>query len=387
MTHNTYHTSEDNERIFNRCQIEWMTFLTPHQYCLLDYLLFRSNLDGWLFHIREISTSTRLSTTTVQKLLKTFDFIEKHGTGRNMKITLNRKTFNKWLKFKMDCVKSDTIKSDCVKSDTIDRVNGDTMIVSDLTRTSISTSSTSTINAYKCLKEYNSLNNNNRSNSTISLVSPVSREVIGEKNKSGCMNSISSKSISTSFKNTETTKDNILSGHSQDRSGIESNLKKLWKQFNKVSEAQPVNHLHQESKQDMNDAKPQSGGVKCPIPWSNIAAKVESSRQPDRQVLPTAEIKKVGPGVVTIPPVVSPVEVTVSLDELKESRAQLLTEIAMSRKEMTAGLSATEMKYRYLRHEELSKQVVAIESKIRIMSPSPKTTDEQLNEFDLIFKT
>src|SRR5690242_17929212 len=55
-----------------RVPIQMAKVLTSCEYKLLDYLLYRSNLDNWLFWINDLETQTGLSNKTIIKGLKNF---------------------------------------------------------------------------------------------------------------------------------------------------------------------------------------------------------------------------------------------------------------------------------------------------------------------------
>lgn len=95
----------------NRTRVEWMRFLTPHEYVLLDIVLFRSNLtdanggQGFLFHIRKLATETGLSVGIVSKIIGRWPFIRKEGATKGMTIQLDYPAFEKWIVQRMnnDC--------------------------------------------------------------------------------------------------------------------------------------------------------------------------------------------------------------------------------------------------------------------------------------------
>lgn len=87
----------------NRTRIEWMKFLKPFEYMLLDKMLFQSNLthanngQGYLFHVRTLAEETGMANGTVSKIIKGWSFVTKTGLGKAMKIQLNYPAFEKWI--------------------------------------------------------------------------------------------------------------------------------------------------------------------------------------------------------------------------------------------------------------------------------------------------
>ncbi len=54
----------------NRIDLRVQSDLTTNQYCLLDYLLYRSNLDNWGFRISNIVKETALTQGTAQRTFR-----------------------------------------------------------------------------------------------------------------------------------------------------------------------------------------------------------------------------------------------------------------------------------------------------------------------------
>lgn|SRR5579859_1862603 len=103
----------------NRCRIEWMKRLTPHEYCLLDKLLFQSNLTqanngkGFVFHVRQLSKETGMSLGMISNLLTGWNtFIKKSGSTRNMVISFDYERFEQWIVHRMNNIVQD-VNNDC----------------------------------------------------------------------------------------------------------------------------------------------------------------------------------------------------------------------------------------------------------------------------------
>ena len=122
---NTYHTNNQNTTNFNRCRIEWMKVLSPTEYMILDYMLYRLNLEqsndgkGWVFHVRDIINQTGVSPATVCKILNAFPFVIKRGTNRNMNITIDKTLLEKWDRFKIDTKTVSKVDGNCFKNETV----------------------------------------------------------------------------------------------------------------------------------------------------------------------------------------------------------------------------------------------------------------------------
>lgn len=88
----------------NRCRLEWLSILSPHEYCLLDKMLFQSNLthanqgQGFKFHVRQLAKETRLSTGFISSTTSKWNFfISKSGKKREMIISFDYNAFLKWI--------------------------------------------------------------------------------------------------------------------------------------------------------------------------------------------------------------------------------------------------------------------------------------------------
>lgn len=398
--HNTYHIAEENKRIFNTKTLLLLTLVEIKVLLYLKEQFENSCNDTVVVKPSECVSLTQLSMKHVRK-----EFVKQTENKTLVKVgndfyKINVERWKELYYNKLDNLsRQETVEPTTL--DNLSRVSSSFYNKLDNLSRSQASTSINKVPAYnslennKCLKEYNSLNSLENNSTVKSTISPG---VIGEKNESGCNNSTSSKINSMPKQNTKTTIDNILTSPSQDLSGIESKIRKLWDRSNKPQQAVPSKHPPQISKQDITQARPQSEAVKCPVSYDTFKAKLESYKkcQPGRQAVPESIIKespqpglpvpsKGEPVEVTVSPNVSPVEVAVSLDELKRTRVQLLTELKKCREEMMPGLNKTEMKYRYLHHEELSKQVLELENRIRRISLPVKTKEERLNEFDLTF--
>jgi hypothetical protein len=81
----------------NRIDIEIQNFLKPNQYCLLDYLIYKSNLDRWNFNITNIVKNTSLSRGVVHRTL--VNFVERGWAAKNSEnhYIFNREVFLKWM--------------------------------------------------------------------------------------------------------------------------------------------------------------------------------------------------------------------------------------------------------------------------------------------------
>jgi hypothetical protein len=89
---------------FNRAEVEWKQFFTPHEYVLLDQILFRGNLTfinegkGYIFHVRTMAEESGISVGKCCRIIQGWSFMEKKGEGRSMEITLNYAAFFEWIK-------------------------------------------------------------------------------------------------------------------------------------------------------------------------------------------------------------------------------------------------------------------------------------------------
>jgi hypothetical protein len=98
----TQKRSKSDKRL-NRVQLEWKQVLTSDEYCILDKLLFQSNLTdanegkGFFFHVRTLSKELNISLGKVSQTLKQWPFIKKQGTTKGMTIQFLYDEFIKWI--------------------------------------------------------------------------------------------------------------------------------------------------------------------------------------------------------------------------------------------------------------------------------------------------
>jgi hypothetical protein len=87
----------------NRTRIEWMRFLAPSDYVLLDKMLFQSNLthanngQGFMFHVRTLARETGMATGKVSQICRKWPFIKKSGSTKGMTIQLDYAAFETWI--------------------------------------------------------------------------------------------------------------------------------------------------------------------------------------------------------------------------------------------------------------------------------------------------
>ena len=92
-----------SEKRYNRAQVEWQSFLSPAEFCVLDIVLFRGNNTkahngvGWFFHIRKLETECSVERHAIGRILKRWPFISEIGTKRDMLIQLDYSKFQLWL--------------------------------------------------------------------------------------------------------------------------------------------------------------------------------------------------------------------------------------------------------------------------------------------------
>jgi hypothetical protein len=106
-----------NTKRMNRVRIEWMKFLDPFEYVLLDKMLFQSNIESlptyngipFHFHVRALEKETNINRTSISRILDKWSFIDKKGENRNMIITLN---YNKCIEWTVS--KTSQLMSDCL---------------------------------------------------------------------------------------------------------------------------------------------------------------------------------------------------------------------------------------------------------------------------------
>lgn len=87
----------------NRTRIEWMDFLSPYEYVLLDKMLFQSYLtyanngQGFEFHVRTLARMTGISEGKVSQTISKWPFVKKTGVRKGMKIQLDYPAFEIWI--------------------------------------------------------------------------------------------------------------------------------------------------------------------------------------------------------------------------------------------------------------------------------------------------
>ncbi len=92
-----------SEKRYNRAQVEWMPILGAYGFCILDMMLFQSNLTkandgiGWKFHIRQLAKDTGVSKSYISDVIKKWPFIIKTGTTKDMLIQLDYPKFQQWI--------------------------------------------------------------------------------------------------------------------------------------------------------------------------------------------------------------------------------------------------------------------------------------------------
>jgi hypothetical protein len=94
-----------------RTRIEWMRVLAPHEYVLLDKMLFQSNLtdankgQGFKFHVRKLAAETGISEGKVSEIISGWPFVTKQGKTKAMTIQLDYSAFETWIAHRMnnDC--------------------------------------------------------------------------------------------------------------------------------------------------------------------------------------------------------------------------------------------------------------------------------------------
>jgi hypothetical protein len=82
----------------NRIDIGVQKHLKPNQYCLLDYLIYRSNLDGWKFYISDITKNTALSRGTTHRTLVHFTEIGWVTQNSENHYNFNSEAFLTWMR-------------------------------------------------------------------------------------------------------------------------------------------------------------------------------------------------------------------------------------------------------------------------------------------------
>jgi len=86
----------------NRIDIRVQSDLKPNQYCLLDYLLFRSNLDRWGFNFTNIENQTALSRGTAHRTLKQLEKLGWVGQDAENHYVFHRQVFLEWMQAKVE---------------------------------------------------------------------------------------------------------------------------------------------------------------------------------------------------------------------------------------------------------------------------------------------
>ena len=100
--------TETTPERMNRTRVEWLLFLTPHEYALLDKMLFQSYLtyanggQGWKFHVRTLARETRLAVGTISQICKAWPFVKKSGRTTAMTIQLDYPDFEAWIAHRMN---------------------------------------------------------------------------------------------------------------------------------------------------------------------------------------------------------------------------------------------------------------------------------------------
>lgn len=104
-------TQTANSKRMNRTRVEWMRFLSPFEYVLLDKMLFQSNLTeanngaGFKFHVRTLARDTGVSAGLVSQICQRWPFVRKSGRTKAMTIQLDYPAFESWIVRQMnnDC--------------------------------------------------------------------------------------------------------------------------------------------------------------------------------------------------------------------------------------------------------------------------------------------
>jgi hypothetical protein len=407
--------SEKTEKsiFFNRCQIGWMKFLSPTEYMIIDYLLYRSNLSesnhgkGWRFRVRDIIKSTGLSSATVCKQLKTFPFVTREGENRNMNITFNKNLLIQWDRFKNETVNVSKLKQDSIKNETVN--------VSKMKhRSKNSTNNINSTVAYNSLKKNNSIENN-----VLNKLSPGDSK--GGKEAASLISKPSICNFEVkpvvSVENTNSVKKYNQPGR-QAVSIVDFNLeslKKHWNKFNKAEPAKPVDYLPQTFEHVKSSVRPQGDSIRCPIDMSAISGKVKKYNQPGRQAVSIvdfnletadeiykknlAKLTNASKHVGSVQPVehvgsVQPVEhvgsvqpVEHAVSELKVKKIELLNELKELKQYMDSGLRHGEARYVCTHYEEVSDELIQVEASLRKQRSAQASPQVTMSEFDQIFGT
>lgn len=108
--------SIDTKR-YNRARIDWKPFFTPCEYSLLDQVLYRTALThanngkGFNLHVRTLSIETGVSTGRISQIIKSWPFLKKVGTTKNMNITMDYTVFDTWIVQSVNNKKSGIVQS------------------------------------------------------------------------------------------------------------------------------------------------------------------------------------------------------------------------------------------------------------------------------------
>ncbi len=86
----------------NRIDLRVQSDLTTNQYCLLDYLLFRSNLDNWGFRLSNIVKETALTQGTAQRTLRELVALGWAGQDAETHYVFFRRAFLEWMSRRVD---------------------------------------------------------------------------------------------------------------------------------------------------------------------------------------------------------------------------------------------------------------------------------------------
>lgn len=92
----------------NRVQIEWARFLTPNEYTLLDFVLFRSYLThanggtGFRLHVRKLEEESNVARSQISRIFQKWSFMEKKGSTKDAFFIINYPAFMDWIVRLMD---------------------------------------------------------------------------------------------------------------------------------------------------------------------------------------------------------------------------------------------------------------------------------------------
>ncbi|MBE0546049.1 MAG: hypothetical protein IH623_32385 [Verrucomicrobia bacterium] len=134
--------TEATQKRMNRTRVEWLQFLTPFEYVLLDKMLFQSNLtganggDGFKFHVRTLARQTGISAGKVSETCRKWTFVRKSGVTKGMTIQLDYPAFERWIVHLMnnDCSPDEPIsksRNSTVPDGIVHPVNDDKSMVNE----------------------------------------------------------------------------------------------------------------------------------------------------------------------------------------------------------------------------------------------------------------